>query len=127
MLFEVFSSKFAIVHANMILCCCRTIEEISLKTMEYSPVLMQVLLTLLSDDDSVVARQSIVAGTHIFCKVLDELVLQVCFVFMSRYFRLFLNDELTSHTLVIYSTCPLWDLNPQPLGDGYHYNKPCYH
>ncbi|XP_022019879.1 uncharacterized protein LOC110919933 isoform X4 [Helianthus annuus] len=52
------------------------IEEISLKTMEYSPVLMQVLLTLLRDEDSVVARQSIVAGMHIFCKVLDELALQ---------------------------------------------------
>ncbi|KAM0023971.1 putative armadillo-like helical, symplekin, symplekin/Pta1 [Helianthus debilis subsp. tardiflorus] len=52
------------------------IEEISLKTMEYSPVLMQVLLTLPRDEDSVVARQSIVAGMHIFCKVLDELALQ---------------------------------------------------
>ncbi|KAI7738659.1 hypothetical protein M8C21_021956, partial [Ambrosia artemisiifolia] len=53
-----------------------TIEEISLRAMEYSPILMQALVTLLSDDDSVVARQSIVAGTHIFCKVLDELALQ---------------------------------------------------
>ncbi|XP_071714228.1 uncharacterized protein [Rutidosis leptorrhynchoides] len=52
------------------------IEEITLRNMEYSPVLMQVLLTLLSDEDSVVARQSIAAGTHVFCKVLDELVLQ---------------------------------------------------
>ncbi|KAI3491207.1 hypothetical protein L1887_44453 [Cichorium endivia] len=52
------------------------IEEISLKAMEYSQLLMQVLLTLLSDADSVVARQSIVAGTHIFCKVLDALAFQ---------------------------------------------------
>ncbi|XP_076926984.1 uncharacterized protein LOC143590366, partial [Bidens hawaiensis] len=52
------------------------IEEISLKTMEYSPVLMPVLLTLLNDDDSVVARQTIVVGAHIFCKALDELALQ---------------------------------------------------
>ncbi|GJR01113.1 ribonuclease H-like domain-containing protein [Tanacetum coccineum] len=36
------------------------VEDISLKTMEHSP--MPVLLTLLSDDDSVVARHSIVAG-----------------------------------------------------------------
>lgn len=70
--------KFALFHANLIL-CRRVIEEISLKTLEYSPVLMQALLTLLSDDDSVVAKKSIVAGTHIFCKVLDELALQVFF------------------------------------------------
>lgn len=63
----------------MILWRCRVVEDISLKTMEHSPVLMPVLLTLLNDDDSVVARHSIVAGTHIFCSVLEELALQVFF------------------------------------------------
>ncbi|KAK9067824.1 hypothetical protein SSX86_011935 [Deinandra increscens subsp. villosa] len=71
-LIEIQSSPEALVRKTLV----ETIEEISLKAMEYSPVLMQVLLTLLIDDDSVVSRQSIVAGTHIFCKVLDELVLQ---------------------------------------------------
>ncbi|XP_024972633.1 symplekin isoform X2 [Cynara cardunculus var. scolymus] len=71
-LVELQSSHEALVRKTLV----EAIEEISLKTMEYSPVLMQVLLTLLSDDDSVVARQSIVAGTHIFCKVLEELALQ---------------------------------------------------
>ncbi|KAJ9560327.1 hypothetical protein OSB04_005487 [Centaurea solstitialis] len=71
-LVELQSSHEALVRKTLV----EAIEEISLKTMEYSPVLMQVLLTLLNDDDSVVARQSIVAGIHIFCKVLDELALQ---------------------------------------------------
>lgn len=57
------------------------VEEISLKAMEYSQLLMQVLLTLLTDPDSVVARQAIVAGTHIFCEVLDALAFQVSFVY----------------------------------------------
>ncbi|KAL8225457.1 hypothetical protein R6Q57_018014 [Mikania cordata] len=69
---ELQSSHEALVRKTLV----EMIEEISLKTMEYSPVLVQVLLTLLSDSDSVVAQQSIVAGTHIFCKVLDELVMQ---------------------------------------------------
>ncbi|KAI3806670.1 hypothetical protein L1987_22583 [Smallanthus sonchifolius] len=71
-LVELQSSHESLVRKTLV----ETIEEISLRSMEYSPVLMQVLLTLLSDDDSVVASQSIVAGTHIFCTVLDELVLQ---------------------------------------------------
>ncbi|KAL8232656.1 hypothetical protein R6Q57_002434 [Mikania cordata] len=71
-LVELQSSHEALVRKTLV----EAIEEISLKTMEYSLVLMQVLLRLLSDDDSIVARQSIVASTHIFCRVLDELVLQ---------------------------------------------------
>nr|XP_043635427.1 uncharacterized protein LOC122606650 isoform X2 [Erigeron canadensis] len=69
---EIQSSHEPLVRKTLI----EAIEEISLRKLEYSAVLMQVLLTLLSDDDSVVAKQSIVAGTHIFCKVLDELTLQ---------------------------------------------------
>ncbi|PWA80799.1 hypothetical protein CTI12_AA192870 [Artemisia annua] len=66
------SSHHSLVRKTLI----EVVEDISLKTMEHSPVLMPVLLTLLNDDDSVVARHSIVAGTHIFCSVLEELALQ---------------------------------------------------
>ncbi|KAG6625503.1 hypothetical protein CIPAW_16G101600 [Carya illinoinensis] len=52
------------------------IEEIGLKAMELSPVLMPVLLALLSDDESIVARQCIISGTNIFSRVLEELALQ---------------------------------------------------
>lgn len=55
----------------------RVIEEIGLKAMEHSLILMPVLLTSLKDNDVVVARKSIIAGTHIFCSVLEELALQV--------------------------------------------------
>ncbi|KAL4558964.1 hypothetical protein LXL04_031090 [Taraxacum kok-saghyz] len=71
-LVEIQSCHEALVRKTLV----EVIEEISLKAMEYSQVLMPVLLTLLNDVDSVVTRQSIVAGTHIFCKVLDVLVLQ---------------------------------------------------
>ncbi|XP_024026605.1 uncharacterized protein LOC21408219 isoform X1 [Morus notabilis] len=52
------------------------VEEIGLKAMEHSSVLMPVLLTLLRDDDSAVAKQSIVSGSIIFCCVLEEMTLQ---------------------------------------------------
>jgi len=52
------------------------VEEIGLKAMEHSSVLMPVLLASLNDNDSIVARQSIVSGTNIFCIVLEELSLQ---------------------------------------------------
>lgn len=71
-LVELQSCHEALVRKTLV----EAIEEISLKAMEYSQLLMQVLLTLLNDVDSVVTRQSIVAGTHIFCKVLDALVFQ---------------------------------------------------
>lgn len=53
------------------------VEEIGLKAMEHSSVLMPVLLTLLRDDDSNVAKQSIVSGSNIFCCVLEEMAFQV--------------------------------------------------
>ncbi|XP_058221985.1 uncharacterized protein LOC131331993 isoform X1 [Rhododendron vialii] len=52
------------------------VEEIGLKAMEHSSVLMPVLLASLNDNDSIVAKQSIVSGTNIFCFVLEELSLQ---------------------------------------------------
>lgn len=55
----------------------RVIEEIGLRAMEESSVLMSVLLAFLRDSDSVVARQSIVSGTNVFVGVLEELTLQV--------------------------------------------------
>lgn len=55
----------------------RVVEEIGLKAIEHSPVLIPVLLTFLKDSDSIVARQSIVVGTHLFCSVLEEMALQV--------------------------------------------------
>ena len=55
----------------------RLVEEIGLKAMEYSSILMPVLLTFLRDDDSIVARQSIASGSSLFCSVLEEMVLQV--------------------------------------------------
>ncbi|CAK7347323.1 unnamed protein product [Dovyalis caffra] len=53
-----------------------TIEEIGLKAMENCTVLIPVLLALLRDNDSIVARESIVSGTHLFCGVLEEMTLQ---------------------------------------------------
>ncbi|PWA43619.1 Symplekin [Artemisia annua] len=75
------SSKFFVEFASLwlvefVVTDIKVVEDISLKTMEHSPVLMPVLLTLLNDDDPVVARHSIVSGTHIFCSVLEELALQ---------------------------------------------------
>lgn len=52
------------------------IEEIGLKAMENCSILIPVLLGLLRDNDSVVARESIVSGTHLYCGVLEEMALQ---------------------------------------------------
>lgn len=57
----------------------RVIEEIGLKAMENCSILIPVLLGLLRDNDSVVARESIVSGTHLYCGVLEEMALQVSF------------------------------------------------
>lgn len=52
------------------------VEEIGLKAMKHSSILMPVLLATLHDNDSIVVRQSIVSGTNIFCCILEELSLQ---------------------------------------------------
>ncbi|KAF7817075.1 Symplekin isoform A [Senna tora] len=52
------------------------IEEICLKSVEYSSTLMSVLLAFLQDGDTVVVKQSIVSGTNILCSVLAEMTLQ---------------------------------------------------
>ncbi|KAK3021466.1 hypothetical protein RJ639_047638, partial [Escallonia herrerae] len=62
---------YRLLHLNY-----RLIDEIGLQAMEHSVMLIPVLLSLLKDDDSVVARKSIISGTHMFCSVLEELTLQ---------------------------------------------------
>ncbi|KAF8024715.1 hypothetical protein BT93_F1786 [Corymbia citriodora subsp. variegata] len=54
-----------------------TIEELGLKMLEHSCVLMPVLLAFLRDVDSMVAKQSIISGTKIFCRVLEEMAVQL--------------------------------------------------
>uniref|UniRef100_A0A2P2K4Q3 Uncharacterized protein LOC105630767 isoform X3 n=2 Tax=Rhizophora mucronata TaxID=61149 RepID=A0A2P2K4Q3_RHIMU len=52
------------------------IEEICFKAMEYCSILIPVLLAFLSDSDPIIARQSIVTGTHLFPSVLEEMAFQ---------------------------------------------------
>ncbi|KAE8125934.1 hypothetical protein FH972_020695 [Carpinus fangiana] len=52
------------------------VEEVGLKAMELSSVLMPVLVALVRDGDSIVAKQCIVSGTNFFCSVLEQLALQ---------------------------------------------------
>ncbi|XP_077220327.1 symplekin isoform X2 [Tasmannia lanceolata] len=51
-------------------------EELGLKVMDQSSILMPVLLALLKDDDPIVVRQSIVCGTNFFCNILEEMAVQ---------------------------------------------------
>ena len=55
----------------------RLMEELGLKVMEQSSLLMPAFLMLLKDDVLFVVRQSIVSGTNFFCSVLEEMALQV--------------------------------------------------
>lgn len=71
-LVELQSSPETLVRKTLI----EVIEEIGLKAMEHSLILMPTLLTSLRDNDSTVATKSIITGTNIFCGVLYELSLQ---------------------------------------------------
>ncbi|XP_016647720.1 PREDICTED: uncharacterized protein LOC103319410 isoform X2 [Prunus mume] len=71
-LIELQSSPETLVRLSLI----EVVEEIGLKAMEESSVLMSVLLEFLKDNDSIVARQSIVSGTNFFVSVLEEMTLQ---------------------------------------------------
>ncbi|KAK6940297.1 Symplekin C-terminal [Dillenia turbinata] len=51
-------------------------EDVGLKAMEQSSILMPVLLALLKDSDSIVSKQAIVSGTSFFCNMLEEMALQ---------------------------------------------------
>ncbi|XP_022977156.1 uncharacterized protein LOC111477314 isoform X1 [Cucurbita maxima] len=53
------------------------IEDIGLRAMEHSPLLMSVLLASLKDEDSIVAGQSITSGQKLFCGALREMTLQL--------------------------------------------------
>ncbi|XP_022140519.1 uncharacterized protein LOC111010308 isoform X2 [Momordica charantia] len=53
------------------------IEDIGLRAMEHSPLLMSVLLASLKDEDPIVARQSIISGQKLFCGVLREMTMQL--------------------------------------------------
>ncbi|XVF39705.1 hypothetical protein PTKIN_Ptkin01aG0054500 [Pterospermum kingtungense] len=52
------------------------IEDIALKAIEHSSILVPVLVAFLRDVDPNVVRQSIVCGTNFFCSVLEEMSLQ---------------------------------------------------
>ncbi|KAA8528405.1 hypothetical protein F0562_035760 [Nyssa sinensis] len=71
-LVELQSSPESLVRKSLV----EVMEEIGLKAMVHSSILMPILLASLKDSDSIVARQSIISGTNIFCNVLEELSLQ---------------------------------------------------
>ncbi|KAL5847122.1 hypothetical protein ACOSQ3_010646 [Xanthoceras sorbifolium] len=71
-LVELQSSPESLVRKSLI----EIIEDIGLKAMEYSSLLMPVLLAFLRDGDSSVARQSMISGTNFFCRVLEEMAMQ---------------------------------------------------
>ncbi|WRX29805.1 Symplekin/Pta1 [Theobroma cacao] len=52
------------------------IEDIALRAIEHSSILVPVLVAFLKDSDSDVVRQSIVSGTNFFCSFLEEMTLQ---------------------------------------------------
>ncbi|XP_047325819.1 uncharacterized protein LOC124929488 isoform X2 [Impatiens glandulifera] len=53
------------------------VEEVNMKAMAHSSILVRALLSFLKDNDPTVVRQAIVSGTNIFCNVLEELWLQL--------------------------------------------------
>ncbi|KAK9270973.1 hypothetical protein L1049_026561 [Liquidambar formosana] len=71
-LVELQSSPESLVRKSLV----EVMEEIGLKLMEHFSILMPVLLAFLKDGVSIVARQSIVSGTNLFCVVLEEMTLQ---------------------------------------------------
>ncbi|CAA2983276.1 symplekin isoform X1 [Olea europaea subsp. europaea] len=52
------------------------IDEIGAKSMEHLSMLLPILLAFLKDNNFMVAKQSIITGTKIFCRVLEDLSLQ---------------------------------------------------
>lgn len=72
----------------------RTIEDVGLKAMEHSYILMPVLLAFFRDGgDSIVAKQSIVTGTNFFCRFLEDTALQVSLCF-SRLVIIFIISSM---------------------------------
>ncbi|XP_068304402.1 uncharacterized protein [Pyrus communis] len=71
-LVELQSSPESLVRLSLL----EVIEEVGMKAMKESSVLMSVLLAFLRDSDSIIARQSIVSGTNFFVTVLEQMTLQ---------------------------------------------------
>ncbi|KAI4316049.1 hypothetical protein L6164_024067 [Bauhinia variegata] len=71
-LVELQSSPESLVRKLLI----EVIEDIGLKALENSSILMSVLLTFLRDGDDIVIKQSIICGTKIFRGVLEEMTVQ---------------------------------------------------
>lgn len=53
-------------------------EEVGLRALKHSPILMPTLLAFLRDTDQIVVSQSIVSGMKFFCSVLEDIAMQVC-------------------------------------------------
>ncbi|ONI35540.1 hypothetical protein PRUPE_1G541600 [Prunus persica] len=107
-LIELQSSPETLVRLSLI----EVVEEIGLKAMEESSVLMSILLEFLKDSDSIVARQSIVSGTNLFVSVLEEMTLQpgsvgtklLALKFLETYVLLFTSDANGSEKPVAEDT-----------------------
>ncbi|XP_042507982.1 uncharacterized protein LOC122084046 isoform X3 [Macadamia integrifolia] len=69
---EIRTSPESLVRKSLV----ELVEDLGLKVMEHSSILMPVLLTLLKDDAPVVVRQSIVTGTYFYCSILEKMALQ---------------------------------------------------
>ncbi|XP_043711545.1 uncharacterized protein LOC122660348 [Telopea speciosissima] len=69
---EIRTSPESLVRKSLV----ELVEELGLKVMEQSSILMPVLLALLKDEASVVVRQSIVSGTSFYYSILEKMALQ---------------------------------------------------
>ncbi|CAH9076996.1 unnamed protein product [Cuscuta epithymum] len=54
----------------------QVIEDIATKPMEHTSILLPVLFASLRDSSSLIVKQTIISGTHIFCGLLEELSMQ---------------------------------------------------
>lgn len=88
------------------MCMVRSvIQEVGLKALEHSCILMPVLLALLKDASPPVAKHSIIAITSFFCSVLEELALQVCLLHRWSWV---LTKEIACLVFVLLS---FWEIN----------------
>ncbi|XP_022849590.1 uncharacterized protein LOC111371695 isoform X1 [Olea europaea var. sylvestris] len=71
-LVELQSSRETLVRKYLL----EVIDEIGAKCMEHLSILLPILLKFLKDNNSMVAKQSIITGTKILCSMLEDLSLQ---------------------------------------------------
>lgn len=71
------SSLLKEVKLELVLSVCRMIEGIGMKHVDFVPVIVPVLLSLLQDATPAVARRAITSGSNIFRSVLEQVALQV--------------------------------------------------